>query len=92
MEDVGIQSSTERQSVGKLLKLVLPLGKIPVHYSVVGRDELINRNIVHQLPPACPQLKGETGDGATQSEDCLYATIYTPLNVPLTASLPVFVW
>jgi len=50
------------------------------------------RSKAHTLPPACPQYRGGYSDGNTQSEDCLYATVYTPLTVASNANLPVFVW
>jgi hypothetical protein len=48
-------------------------------------------NMTTGLPPSCPQLQGYD-TGSTQSEDCLYATVYTPLTVSPTASLPVLTW
>lgn len=46
-----------------------------------------------EVPPKCPQT--HSLDGALdphQSEDCLFAVVYTPLGVASTAKLPVFVW
>jgi hypothetical protein len=53
---------------------------------------LIARTKFNTLPPACPQKRGEYSDGFTQSEDCLFATVYTPLHVAPNANLPVFTW
>ena len=50
------------------------------------------RTITRALPPACPQIRGGDTDGHTQSEDCLFATVYTPLQVAPNANLPVFTW
>lgn len=44
------------------------------------------------LPPACPQDSGIYVDGTTQSEDCLFATVYTPPTVSASSGLPVFIW
>jgi hypothetical protein len=68
------------------------IGYVLISSGYISRSTLTIGNYVERLPPACPQLKGEPGDGAIQSEDCLYATVYTPLNVAPNAKLPVFVW
>jgi hypothetical protein len=52
----------------------------------------MERTKPNTLPPACPQFRGEYADGFTQSEDCLFATIYTPLREGQNANLPVFTW
>lgn len=53
---------------------------------------LIGRTKFNTLPPACPQKRGEFSDGYSQSEDCLYAVIYTPLHTAPNSNMPVFTW
>ncbi|WVR03752.1 hypothetical protein IAU60_000747 [Kwoniella sp. DSM 27419] len=48
-------------------------------------------NRTTQLPPSCPQPAGTYVSSNDQSEDCLYATVYTP-QTKQSVSLPVFVW
>ncbi|WVF65861.1 hypothetical protein IAT40_000598 [Kwoniella sp. CBS 6097] len=49
-------------------------------------------NHTSTLPPSCPQPAGTHVVGSEQSEDCLYATIYTPEGNSLFSKLPIFVW
>ncbi|WWC60394.1 uncharacterized protein I303_102966 [Kwoniella dejecticola CBS 10117] len=44
------------------------------------------------LPPACPQQAGTYVSANSQSEDCLFATIYAPQSINLFSRLPVLVW
>jgi len=53
---------------------------------------LIDRTKFNTLPPACPQKRGEFSDGYSQSEDCLYAVIDTPLHTAPNSNMPVFTW
>ncbi|ORX33249.1 Alpha/Beta hydrolase protein, partial [Kockovaella imperatae] len=43
------------------------------------------------LPPACPE-PSTFYVGTSQSEDCLWSTIYTPGSTPPTGGFPVLVW
>ncbi|ODN93444.1 hypothetical protein L198_05309 [Cryptococcus wingfieldii CBS 7118] len=43
-------------------------------------------------PPSCPQNSGTYTVGSSQSEDCLYATVYVPKSTAPSAGWPVFVW
>jgi hypothetical protein len=63
-----------------------------IGYVLYSRPRLIVSTKFNTLPPACPQKRGEYSDGFTQSEDCLFATVYTPLHVAPNANLPVFTW
>lgn len=45
-----------------------------------------------ELPPSCPQVPGSYADAKIQSEDCLYAVVYTPPKITFTDRLSVFVW
>ncbi|OCF40049.1 hypothetical protein I317_06124 [Kwoniella heveanensis CBS 569] len=49
-------------------------------------------NRTSSLPPSCPQPAGTYVVGSEQSEDCLYATIYTPKGMSPLSKLPIFVW
>ena len=59
---------------------------------VLHTARLIVRTKFNSLPPACPQKRGEFSDGYSQSEDCLYAVIYTPLHTAPNSNMPVFTW
>lgn len=44
------------------------------------------------LPPSCPQDAGTYVTGSSQSEDCLFATVYMPQGDAPTGGWPTFVW
>ncbi|OXC70360.1 hypothetical protein AYX13_01272 [Cryptococcus neoformans] len=44
------------------------------------------------LPPSCPQDAGTYVAGSSQSEDCLFATVYMPQGDAPTGGWPTFVW
>lgn len=88
MEDADIQFDMGMPSGGRLLMSLRTSGKL----CVIGKRKLIGRTNIHSLPPACPQTRGGRTDGFTQSEDCLFAIVYTPLRVAPNANLPVFTW
>ncbi|WVQ78797.1 hypothetical protein IAT38_000888 [Cryptococcus sp. DSM 104549] len=44
------------------------------------------------LPPSCPQSAGGYTAGSSQSEDCLFATVYMPQGSAPQGGWPVFVW
>jgi len=87
MGHVGIQSDMEMRSDGNLRRSPRRSGM----FSCLAA-RLIVRTKINTLPPACPQKRGEFSDGYSQSEDCLYAVIYTPLHVAPNSNMPVFTW
>lgn len=46
----------------------------------------------NSLPPSCPQDAGTYVAGSSQSEDCLFATVYIPQGDAPTSGWPTFVW
>ncbi|WVQ73418.1 hypothetical protein IAR50_002990 [Cryptococcus sp. DSM 104548] len=57
----------------------------------VAPSDLGNQTYASE-PPSCPQGSGTYTVGSSQSEDCLYATVYAPKGAAPAAGWPVFVW
>ncbi|WWC68545.1 uncharacterized protein I206_102474 [Kwoniella pini CBS 10737] len=55
-------------------------------------NDLNDQQSFNNLPPSCPQKEGTYVSGDYQSEDCLFAIIYSPSSINSLLKLPILVW